>query len=271
MKKLLFTISALTFMCVTSHAFKEKEITVRSCCMDKDVNVTVVTPDCYKKGKAFPVVYLIHGHGDNHTSWSKEGVVGRLADQYDMIVVMPDAVDSWYFDSPKKPEYKYETFMTKELVPYIDSNYKTIRDRKGRAITGQSMGGHGAMYLAFRHQDLFSCVGALSGGVDIRPFPKNWGLDVKLGPIEEFPENWENNTVINLTHLLEPGSLEIVMDCGTKDFFYGVNCALHDKLLQEGIPHDFYARPGGHTWGYWLNSIKYIFLFFNDRLEDAQR
>lgn len=270
MKKSLIIIAGLVSLCFTSHAFKGQEIAVRSESMNKDVNVTVITPDGYKKGEAFPVIYLIHGHGDNHTSWSKDGVVGRLADKYKTIVVMPDAVDSWYFDSPMKPEYKYETFMTKELVPYIDNNYKTIKDRKGRAITGQSMGGHGAMYLAFRNQDLFSCVGALSGGVDIRPFPKNWGLAVKLGPIEEYPENWEKNTVINLTHLLKPGSLEIVMDCGTQDFFYQVNCNLHDKLLAEGIPHDFYSRPGGHTWTYWMNSIKYIFMFFDDRLEDAK-
>ena len=271
MKRTIAIIAGLLMLCTSSHAFSEKEIAVRSDSMNKDIPVTVVTPDGYDESKVFPVVYLIHGHGDNYRSWSQGGVVGKLADQYNVIVVMPDGADSWYFDSPMMPEYKYETFITKELLNYIDSNYKTIKDRKGRAITGQSMGGHGAMYLAIRNQELFGTVGALSGGVDIRPFPNNWDLAKKLGSIEEHPENWEKHTVINLTTMLEPGSLNIVIDCGTSDFFYGVNCALHDKLLKEGIPHDFFARPGGHTWGYWMNSIKYFFLYFNDRFEAARQ
>jgi S-formylglutathione hydrolase FrmB len=162
------------------------------------------------------------------------------------------------------PEYKYETFISKELIEYIDSNYSTVRDRKGRAITGNSMGGHGAMYNAIRHQDIYGSVGCLSGGVDIRPFPESWDIAKRLGTIQEHPENWENNTVINMTHLIKPG-LNIIFDCGTGDFFYEVNCNLHDKLLEAEIPHDFYVRPGQHNWEYWYNAVKYQFQFFNDR------
>ena len=183
---------------------------------------------------------------------------------------MPDgAYSSWYFDSPVDPTFKYETFVSKELVEHVDANFKTRKDRKARAITGLSMGGHGAMYLAIRHQDVFANVGSMSGGVDIRPFPNNWHLSKRLGTIEEHPENWEANTVINLTHLIQPDSLNIIFDCGVDDFFYEVNCNLHKKLLDAKIPHDFISRPGKHNWPYWFNSVRYQFLFFSDRFNEA--
>ena len=81
-----------------------------------------------------------------------------------------------------------------------------------------------------------------------------------------YDENWENNTVINMTHLIKPG-LNIIFDCGTGDFFYEVNCNLHNKLLEAEIPHDFYVRPGQHNWEYWYNAVKYQFQFFNDRFK----
>ena len=263
MKRLFIIICVLSVFCQTSYAYVEKEVKVRSDKMDKDVPVNMILPDSYHLSDAFPVVYLLHGFSDNHKGWARRGVVGCLADTYDIIVVMPDGgYDSWYFDSETTPEYQYETFVSKELVEYVDSHYKTIPQREGRAITGLSMGGHGALYLAFRHQDVYSSAGSTSGGVDIRPFPEKWGIAKRLGTKEADPEAWEKNTVINMTHLLQPGSLNLIIDCGTEDFFHEVNCNLHDKLMKEGIPHDFYQRPGGHNWAYWLNSIKYQMLFF---------
>ena len=234
--------------------------------MNKEVMVTVITPDSYNPAQSYPVVYILHGFSDNHLKWTERGVVGNLVDQYGVLAVMPDGgFSSWYFDSPVMPEYKYETFVSKELIEYIDNNYSTVKDRKGRAITGNSMGGHGAMYNAIRHQDVYGSVGCLSGGVDIRPFPENWDISKRLGTIDEHPENWEKNTIINMTHLLTPGSLNIAIDCGQGDFFYEVNCNLHKKLLEENIPHEFTSRPGYHNWDYWMNAIKYQFLFFCDR------
>lgn len=252
--------------------FKDEVVMVRSGCMGKDIPVTVITPGTYSPDeKEYPVIYILHGFSDDHRKWAKDGVVGSLVDQYDVIAVMPDGgFSSWYFDSPIMPEYRYETFVSHELPAYVDANYSTIKDRKGRAITGNSMGGHGALYNAIRHQDVFGSAGSLSGGVDIRPFPDRWHIAKRLGNQQEHPENWENNTVINMTGRLTPGSLNIVLDCGTSDFFYEVNCNLHEKLIQEKIPHDFYARPGGHNWDYWFNAIKYQFLFFCDRFRLSQ-
>ena len=265
MKKNLFLTAVLAAFCQMASAFSYQEINVYSEAMHKDVPVSVITPDTYDGTKVYPVVYLLHGYSGNHTKWASGGHVGKLADQYDVMVVMPDAgYSSWYFDSPVMPEYKYETFVAKELIAYIDSNFKTIADKAARAITGNSMGGHGALYLTIRHQDVFGNVGSLSGGVDFRPFPESWHIYKRLGTKEEYPENWETHTVINMTHLIQPG-LNIIFECGTGDFFYEVNLNLHKKLLEENIPHEYYERPGKHNWPYWFNAIKYQFLYFSDR------
>lgn len=237
--------------------------------MQKDIKAVVITPDSYARQTKFPVLYLLHGYSDRYDGWiTKVPAIKDLADLYDMIIVCPDgAYGSWYLDSPIDPDFQYETYIADELVNWIDKNYRTIPSRSGRAITGLSMGGHGALYLAFRHQDIFGAAGSMSGGVDIRPFPNNWDLEKRLGKQSEFPENWEQHTVIGLLHLLTPNSLKLIIDCGTEDFFYEVNKKLHEELLYRNIPHDFISRPGVHNWEYWENAIKYQALFFNRYFE----
>ena len=104
------------------------------------------------------------------------------------------------------------------MVAYVDGHYATNSDRSQRGITGLSMGGHGAMYLAIRHQDVFSAVGSTAGGVDIRPFPNNWEMANRLGSYADNPEKWNQHTVMELTHLIQPKSLEIFVDCGRRLF-----------------------------------------------------
>lgn len=248
---------------------KTEVVHVRSNSMSKDVPVTVITPKTYLAGTEFPVVYLLHGYSDNYQSWSKDGHIEALANKHNVIVVMPDGgYSSWYFDSPIDESYKYETFISKELVTYIDKNYKTMPRRTGRAITGNSMGGHGALYLTIRHQNVFGTVGSLSGGVDIRPFPNNWDIAKRLGSISQYPQNWEANTVINMTGQIKPGNLNIILHCGTSDFFYEVNCNLHDKLNSENIQHEFHTHSGeGHSWSYWFNVVRDQFQYFSTKLK----
>ena len=157
----------------------------------------------------------------------------------------------------------YETFVSSELVKYIDEHYKTIADRKGRAITGLSMGGHGAMWNAIRHKDTFGAGGSTSGGVDIRPFPLNWEMAKQLGEFAHNKKSWDEHTVINQIDKIENGDLAIIIDCGESDFFLNVNKDLHNRLLARKINHDFITRPGGHTGKYWNNSIDYQILFFD--------
>ena len=234
--------------------------------MEKQIKAIVIKPDSYSKGKQFPVVYLLHGFSDNYKSYvTKMQGIEKWSDTYDIIIVCPDGgFSSWYFDSPVDTKMKYETYISNELVTWIDKNYKTIKNSSGRAITGLSMGGHGALYLALRHQDVFGAAGSMSGGVDIRPFPDNWDIAKRLGKYSENPDNWEKNTVVNLLNLYKPKGLSLIIDCGTEDFFYPVNANLHEKLRYLNIPHDFISRPGAHDWNYWSNSIKFQLLFFNN-------
>jgi S-formylglutathione hydrolase FrmB len=234
--------------------------------MNKNIKAVVIKPDSYKTGKNFPVVYLLHGAGGNYAEWAKKVPgIKNLADQYQFIIVCPDGnVTSWYFDSPVDPEWKYETYVAKELVSYIDEHYKTIAEKKGRAITGLSMGGHGALYLAIKHQDVYGAVGSMSGGVDIKPFPNGWNISKRLGTQDEFPERWKQNSVIDMIYRIKPGSLAIAIECGTEDFFYKMNVRLHDELLYNNIPHDFTVRPGVHNWDYWANAIKFQSVFLSN-------
>jgi S-formylglutathione hydrolase FrmB len=265
MKKNLFLLLAVLVFAVNVKAAKIDTVETYSDAMHKKIKALVITPADYEQGKEYPVVYLLHGAGGNYKQFL--GVnpgIAALADYYHLIIVGADGnKTSWYWDSPVDKEWKYETYVSKELVQFIDKNYKTIKSRTGRAISGLSMGGQGAMYLAFRHQDVFGAVGSMSGGVDIRPFPKNWDMSLRLGSYAEHPENWEKTAVTNLLYLLTPNSLSITFDCGTEDFFFKVNQELHEKLMERNIPHDFTARPGGHANQYWANSINYHLLFFN--------
>ncbi len=256
----------LCFQLSSALAAKTDTVETWSAAMNKKIKAVVYTPEQYAKGKDFPVIYLLHGYSGNYSDWSRKAgeAIGRTADQHGFLVVCPDGgFSSWYIDSPADPAVRYETYIAGELVSWIDKNYKTLRSPRGRAITGLSMGGHGALYLAFRHQDVFGAAGSMSGGVDIRPFPKNWDLPVRLGSYALAPDNWEKNTVINMLHLVTPGSLSLIIDCGTSDFFYQVNRNLHDQLLERNIAHDFISRPGGHTWEYWTNALDYQLLFFS--------
>ena len=233
--------------------------------MKKTIKAVVIKPEAYNTARELPVVYLLHGYSGNYSDWIKKAPgFEKAADDHQLIIVCPDGNNSWYWDSPVDDKFKYETYISGELVKWIDGNYKTIKNKKGRAITGLSMGGHGALYLALTHQDVFGAAGSMSGGVDIRSFPENWEMAARLGKYAERPDNWERNTIINMLHLLTAKSLALIIDCGIDDFFFRVNENLHQQLLLRNIPHDYVTRPGAHNWQYWNNAIKYQLLFMSN-------
>lgn len=252
----------LTGVALTLSAGKTDTVAVRSESMNKDIQVVIVSPD-RQKGDA-PVVYLLHGYSGNAKSWiNMKPDLPEIADRTGMVFVCPDGRNSWYWDSPVNPAFRYETFVSKELVAYVDANYPVRKDRSGRAITGLSMGGHGALWIAIRHKDTFGSAGSTSGGVDIRPFPKNWEMGKLLGDAKTNPENWEEYTVINQVGRLRNKELALIIDCGYDDFFYEVNRNLHMTLREHRIDHEFHVRPGAHNADYWRNSIDYQLLFFS--------
>jgi S-formylglutathione hydrolase FrmB len=261
------TLLTILLACIWGNAEASKVDTVltHSDVMGKDIKAVVILPDAYSALKKFPVVYLLHGYSGSYADWvTKNASVKTFADQYNCIIVCPDgAFASWYIDSPVSPTLKYDTYISKELVSYVDRHFSTIRDRKGRAITGLSMGGHGALYLAIKHQEIYGAVGSMSGGVDLKPFAKSFAIDQVLGKYENNAKSWGDHSVVGLMDQLQPGVLKIIFDCGTDDFFFGVNNALHEQMLKAKIPHDYTARPGAHTWSYWSNSLYYHMLYFS--------
>lgn len=235
----------------------------RSESMNKMIKAVIIKPDLYDENKKYPVIYLLHGHGGDYSDWIKKVPgIAAFADQYQLLIVCPDGnIGSWYFDSPIDSSWRYETYISKELVKFVDQHFKTISNKHGRAIMGLSMGGHGALYLCFKHQDIFGAAGSMSGGVNLEPFPNNWDIAKRLGNYTQFPERWNKNSVVNMTGLLKKNVPALLIDCGQDDFFYKSNIELHDKLASAKINHDFISRPGDHNWDYWSNAINYQMLF----------
>lgn len=256
-----FLALIFTFSVLYAHASKVDTIAIQSGSMHKTIKAVIISPE----GKSpTSTLYLLHGYSGNYSDWVKKvPKLKELVDVYGYLVVCPDGgFDSWYWDTDD-PKFQYETFITRELIPEVERIYKVKSDSKNRAITGLSMGGHGALYLAFRHQDLFAYAGSTSGGVDIRPFSNNWSIIERIGSYQENAEKWNQHTVMELTHLVEPGKLQLFIDCGTEDFFHDVNKKLHDKLTYLNIPHTFLTMPGQHNWDYWSQSIVYQMAFFD--------
>lgn len=159
--------------------------------MKKEIKAVVVLPNSYSCLYNLPILYLLYGSGGNYASLINiMSDIKTRSDNYNIIIVCPDGGGrSWYFDSPVAFSFKYETNVSKELLNWIDNYYKTIKYRNRHAITGISMGGPGALYLTFRHQNLYGVAGNIMGGVYFRPFPDEWNLKYCLDPQHEYPEN----------------------------------------------------------------------------------
>lgn len=250
----------------SSLAFKTTVVSIPSASMNKSYPATVVMPDSYSlSNKRYPVVYLLHGYGGNYLGWAKNSEVEALADQHQLIIVMPDGnVGSWYIDSPVKANSRFETYIYKDVIGYIDKHYRSINQKNARAISGFSMGGFGALNIALNHSILFGAAGSISGGVDPRPFHQHWQLSDVFGSPSENKIYWNSRAIINNSHRFFSSALDITLDCGVDDFFIDTHRALHQKLLKLNIAHDYSERPGGHNWNYWRRAIKYQMLFFTD-------
>ncbi|MEI8097310.1 MAG: alpha/beta hydrolase family protein [Sediminibacterium sp.] len=250
---------------VISNAASVDTVEIFSNGMHRPIKTVVIKPKGYgEKGKRFPVVYLLHGAFGAYANWvQKVPHIQQLADNYQMMIVCPDGGStSWYFDSPIDSTFKYETFVSTELPEYIDANYASIANRKARAITGLSMGGHGGLFLAFRHSDKFSACGSTSGALHVTVITKGYGVEKRLGDTIANQKYWHDWSVLNTIENYPKDSLDIIIDCGTEDRVLAMNRAVHEKMLKLKIPHDYIERPGGHNFLYWNISIDYQLLFF---------
>ena len=264
MKKLcLLTVLAFTFF--TSSFAAIDTVSIYSASMFKNVKCVVITPSDYSKSNTrYPVVYLLHGYSGNYSDWAqKDRDMQKLADENHLMIVCPDgAFSSWYFDSPVDLTMHYETNVSTEIPAFIDSVYHTIKDRKSRAITGLSMGGHGGLFLGFRHAQTFGACGSMSGALDISRITHGYDIEKRLGDTIANRQNYLDWSVINVIEKYPKDSVAITFDCGTEDFLIQANRQTHEKMLKLKIPHDYTERPGKHDWDYWNNSLRYQLLFF---------
>lgn len=264
MKYCLLILLTCSFS-VNLFAGKTDTVSVYSNSMHKNIKAVVIKPSSYKKKKnSFPVVYLLHGYSGDFSNWiTKVPELNKYADEYQTLIVCPDGgYSSWYFDSPMDTAYRYETYVASEVVAFIDKNYRTIADKNHRAITGLSMGGHGALYLALRHDDVFGAAGSMSGGVDLNESKNRFHIMKRIGDTILQANNWHDMTVINLIEKYPNTNLKIYFDCGEKDIFISGNRRLHQKMLELKIPHTYIERPGEHNWLYWRDAVTFQLLYF---------
>lgn len=270
MKK-LFAIIA--FLALTSACFAMSNqvdtLTVSTEFIVSPAKAVVAVPESYleKTDTArYPVVYLLHGFGDDYSYYSKKMDLAAAASRYGVIIVCPDGRNSWYWDSPVDSRMQMESYIVRDLVPTVDRDFRTIPEASSRAITGLSMGGQGAMWLAIRHPDIWKNVATMSGGVDITQpqFHKKWTMSKRLGTYESNPRRWQEHSIVNLVKDLEPQTLNIMIVCGTEDFFYDVNCDLDRELNRHKVGHTFVTAPGNHSWNYWSKVIFPILDFFTE-------
>jgi S-formylglutathione hydrolase FrmB len=262
-----------------------EEQNVKSDILRHNVKYAIYLPADYEtSNRTYPVVYLLHGYGDDQTGWLQFGEVNRYADKAiaegkipPMIIVMPDALTSWYINNYNGKQ-NYEDFFFKEFIPTIEKEYRTKTTKQYRAVAGLSMGGFGTMIYSLKHPDMFVAAAALSAAVrtdedfvgitDVRwaeAYSKVFGPNLK--GTERLNDTWKANSVLGLIQNKTTDDLNEVrywIDCGDDDALSKGNSLLHIALMEKKVPHEFRIRDGAHTWTYWRTGIVDALEFIGD-------
>ena len=235
-------------------------------------------PDYETSGRSYPVLYLLHGAGDDQTGWVQFGEVLNITDKAiadgtatPMIIVMPDANTGrrGYFNDVKG-DWNYEDFFFKELIPFVEKKYRTKTDKRSRAVAGLSMGGGGTFVYALHHPEMFSSACPLSAAVG--PFSLE---DTKKSLTRNNPNladsvvtNYYNRqSVLALVNNMPDDQKKAVrwyIDCGDDDFLFEGNALVHIAMHKKEVPHEYRVRDGGHTWTYWRGSLPKVLGFVSD-------
>jgi S-formylglutathione hydrolase FrmB len=262
---------------------KVDTISVYSPSMKKSLKAAITFPSSYQKGQSrYPVVYLLHGGSGAYSDWhqkvTEKGLVNRMAEEHDLIIVTPGVGPaSYYYDSPLLDSVRYETYMIQELIPFIDQQYRTLAKKESRAITGLSMGGHGAITLAAKHPTLFVAAGSMSGvmnidtdlwkvGEDFKSLRKKGQIEM-LGAINYQAPVFSPYTAVGLVDQLKNQKIHLIIDCGVDDFLIETNQQMHSLLMEKKIAHEYIERPGAHTWPYWTEALPVQFFFLTKYLQ----
>ncbi|MEZ0539343.1 alpha/beta hydrolase [Fibrella arboris] len=263
-----------------------ESVVMSSSLMNRGIRYSIyLPPDYYVSNRRYPVVYLLHGYTDDETGWTQFGEADRLIDEGiksgtlpPMIVVMPDGGVTWYMNDYLN-KTRYEDMFVTELIPHIDSTYRTRTKRDFRGISGLSMGGHGSLLLAMHHPDLFGSCAALSAAVFTDETIKNMPDDqynktfsfLFSGPVkgeDRLTAHYKRNSPLTLSSSAPESDLKQVrwyIDCGDDDFLSAANAQLHMNLLGRTIPHEYRVRDGAHTWTYWRTGLPAALQFIGTR------
>lgn len=233
-------------------------------------------PDYETSQRHYPVLYLLHGSGDDQTGWVQFGEVLRITDQaiHDgtatpMIIVMPDANTGkkGYFNDIKG-EWQYEDFFFEELMPHVEKKYRIKGEKRYRAIAGLSMGGGGSFMYALHHPELFSsaCPLSASTGPLSLDDTKRWLTRRESGDYSEseLETYYQRHSTLALLESVPPDDIKSVrwfIDCGDDDFLYEGNSLVHIAMKKKEIPHEFRIRDGAHNWTYWRESLPVVLEF----------
>ena len=265
-----------------SHKMPESCVRVQdgsfhSAALDREMKYRVLLPCAYQTGSGrFPVLYLLHGLYGDYLNWETRTNLERYAQEYELIVVMPDAGDSWYTNSATDPKNKFEDYIAKDLVAEIDGKFRTLRSRHSRAIAGLSMGGYGALKIALRYHDDFAFAGSLSGALnapqdlgDKRPEFRDQLLKV-FGTAGSAVR--ANNNVFTLLQSASTKDLPyFYLACGSADDFLQVNRDFAAQLSSRGAPYEYHETAGGHAWDYWDRSVQGLLRAVADVISGQRR
>lgn len=228
-------------------------------------------PDYESSNRSYPVLYLLHGYSDDETGWIQFGEANSIADKGiangdfpPCIIIMPDGKVTWYVNSADGKD-PWEDMFVKEFIPFIEKEYRIRAKKEFRAIAGLSMGGNGALLLSMRNPELFSsCVAMSAGTFTDEEIMNNDQYDHYFGNIygpktpKGVSEHWKANSPLHLLDSVDKKDLKSIrfyIDCGDDDFLYQGNSALHVKMKDLGIPHEYRVRNGGHQWSYWRTGL----------------
>lgn len=270
---LLLVLVALSSFAQWPGMGKVEYKTMPSQILNQDREYAVYLPRDYDKntGKSYPVLYLLHGGGGSHTDWPQKGSLAAVANQLiqsneaaEMIIVCPEAGKNFmnYFNNP---DWRYEDYFFGELIPYIESTYRVVADKKHRAIAGLSMGGGGTVVYAAHHPELFGAAYAMSAYLYRHDnlFWINWNDPVQ----KKIHQLVEENNCVKLVQNAGPDEIEKMksvswfVDCGDDDFTLKANLEFVLAMQAAGVPLQLRIRDGGHTWEYWQSAL-YVALPF---------
>lgn len=260
------------------------ELTLDSKILKGDRKYAIYLPPGYETSqRRYPVLYLLHGSGDDQTGWVQFGEVDHIADKAinegyatPMIIVMPDAnTGRRGYWNDIKGEWRYEDFFFQEFIPYIEKTYRIKGEKRYRAIAGLSMGGEGTYLYALHHPEMFSSACPLSAATGpmtvadtrasltrfLQPAP---GTPPDSASIEAY---FKTHSILYLVTNMPEDQKKAVrwyIDCGDDDFLTEGNCLVHIAMHKESIPHEFRVRDGGHTWPYWRSALPEVMKFVSD-------